>query len=218
MSERTVLLLIGGSFDPVHAGHVAVAGYFSKLLAPDELRLIPAHDPWQKGALQASAPDRIAMLQRAFDHWPLPVKIDEQEIARGGGSYTIDTLRSLRKEFGPQASLNWILGADQLQRLHTWRDWQSLFDLANFVVASRPGYALQAAGLDPQVAQAFTRRQASASQLRDCPHGLCLFAHSLAFDVSSTKLRDALARGDSVGQALPATVLDYVEQHQLYRS
>jgi nicotinate-nucleotide adenylyltransferase len=218
MSERAVLLLMGGSFDPVHAGHVAVANYFCTLLAPDELRLIPASDPWQKGALQASAADRIAMLERAFQHSRVPMKIDQQEIARGGGSYTLDTLQSLRNECGPQASLNWILGADQLQRFHTWREWQSLFELANFVVASRPGYSLQAAGLDPQVAQAFTRRQASAAQLRDCPHGLCLLAQSLAFDVSSTKLRDALARGEPVGQALPATVLDYVEQHQLYRS
>jgi nicotinate-nucleotide adenylyltransferase len=202
----------------VHAGHVAVAGFFCKLLGPDTLRLLPAGDPWQKGRLHADAVHRVAMLRLAFANSPVPVQIDEQEIRRGNGSYTIDTLRALRAELGPQASLNWIIGADQLQRFHTWRDWESLFDLANFVVASRPGFTLEAAGLDPKVAKAFARRQASAAQLRSCAHGLCLFAGALAFDVSSTKLREALAQGEPVGEALPPAVLDYVEQHQLYRS
>jgi nicotinate-nucleotide adenylyltransferase len=218
VNERTVLLLMGGSFDPVHAGHVAVASYFCKLLMPDALRLLPAGDPWQKAVLHASAAHRVAMLKLAFAASPIAVQIDEQEIVRGGGSYTIDTLRALRDELGNQASLNWIIGADQLQRFHTWRDWQTLFELANFVVAARPGYSLQAAGLDAQVAHAFARRQASADQLRDCAHGLTLFASALAFDVSSSAVRAAFAQGGPQEQSLPGAVLDYVEQHQLYRS
>jgi nicotinate-nucleotide adenylyltransferase len=217
VKQNQVLLLMGGSFDPVHSGHVAVASYFCKLLLPDALRLLPAGDPWQKGALHAAAADRIAMLRLAFADWPLPLEIDEQEIARAG-SYTVDTLRALRAELGEKASLNWIIGADQLQRFHTWRDWQTLFELANFVVAARPGYALQAAQLDPQVAQAFARRQASANQLRECAHGLCLIADALAFDISSTAVRAALARGESPARELPGAVLDYAKQHQLYRS
>lgn len=217
MKARPVLLLMGGSFDPVHAGHVAVASYFCKLLHPDALRLLPAGDPWQKGALHASAAQRIAMLRLAFADWPLPVVIDEQELTRPG-SYTIDTLQALRNEVGKEASLNWIIGADQLQRFHTWRAWERLFELANFVVAARPGFALQAAQLDPQVAQAFARRRASADQIRDCSHGLCLIADALAFDISSTTVRDALSSGESTGKALPPAVLDYAKQHHLYRS
>jgi nicotinate-nucleotide adenylyltransferase len=217
MNDRQCVLLMGGSFDPVHAGHVAVASYFCKLLLPDALRLLPAGDPWQKAALHASAPDRVAMLRLAFADWPLPVQIDEQELARPG-SYTLDSLLALRAELGEEASLNWVIGADQLQRLHTWREWQRLFDLSNFVVAARPGYQLEAAHLDAEVAQAFTRRRASAAQLRECPHGLCLVADALAFDISSTEVRASLARGESPEECLPRAVLDYAEQYQLYRS
>ena len=215
---RPVVLLMGGSFDPVHLGHVAVAGYFVRLLLPDVLRLLPAGDPWQKPPLHASAEHRCAMLQLAFAGQPVPVVIDRQEIERGGASYSIDTLQALRRELGQDASLNWIMGADQLERFHTWRAWESLFELANFVVASRPGYTLQTAGLDPRVAQQFNRRLGTAAQLRDAPHGLTLLASSLAFELSSTAVRAALARGERPQQALAPAVLDYAEQHQLYRS
>lgn len=220
MSAAPVVLLMGGSFDPVHAGHVAIAGYFVKLLGPDLLRLVPAADPWQKGALHASAADRIAMLELAFAAQPVPVVIDDQEIQRRDGSYTVDTLRALRAELGPQAALAWIIGADQLERLHTWREWRTLFDLAHFCVASRPGHDADAdAGqVTPEVANEFKRRRATAAQLRDCAHGLALFASNLSFDLSSTEVRAALKRGERPAQALPGTVLDYIGQHHLYQS
>lgn len=213
-----VVLLMGGSFDPVHAAHVAVAGYFVKLMHPDVLRLLPAGDPWQKPPLHAAAADRVKMLELAFAKQPVPVVIDTQEITRGGGSYTIDTLRALRAELGERASLSWIMGADQLMNFHRWHEWRALFGLTNFLVASRPGYLLDEAGLDPEVAKEFKRRQASAAQLRACPHGLTLLAPGLAHDLSATAIRAQLARGERAQQALPDAVLDYVEQHQLYRS
>lgn len=218
MSSRPVVLLMGGSFDPVHLGHVALAGLFVKLLAPDQLRLIPAGDPWQKAPLAARAADRIAMLRLAFAHQPVPVVIDDQEIRRSGGSYTIDTLRALRAEFGDDASLAWIIGADQLERFNTWRDWQSLFDLAHFCVGARPGHTIDAARLPQEVATQFRRREASPAQLRDCAHGLTLFAANLSCDVSSTEVRAALARGESCRQYLSPPVLDYVAKHHLYQT
>ena len=120
------MLLLGGSFDPVHAGHVALARYFSTLLHPDELRLLPAGRPWQKPDMSTPATDRIAMLKLAFDPWLVPVVIDEQEVSREGPSYAVDSLRALREEFGEDAAIVMALGADQLLNLHTWRDWPQL--------------------------------------------------------------------------------------------
>jgi nicotinate-nucleotide adenylyltransferase len=217
VNTRPVVLLMGGSFDPVHQGHVAVADYFSRLLAPDSLRLLPAGDPWQKPPLKTSAADRVAMLRLAFEGLPVPVVIDEQEIRRGGGSYTIDTLRSLRAELGNEASLAWIIGADQLAHFNTWREWRALFDLAHFCVAARPGYAMDRAQLPPEVATAFSQRMGTAAQMRDCAHGLALFASNLSFDMSSTEVRAALARGELPTRSLPPTVLDYIKQHHIYR-
>ncbi len=214
------LLLMGGSFDPVHAGHVALARYFCTLLHPDELRLIPAGQPWQKPGMATPAAHRIAMLERAFGEWPVPVVIDRQEILRDGPSYAIDTLRALRAEVGDTASLVMALGADQLLNLQTWRDWPQLFDLAHLCFAARPGFAISAAGLDPEVGQQVARRLGTPQQLRDSPHGLAYVATNLALDFSSTAVRQALAQhaGATLAGALPGPVLDYIQHHHLYQT
>ena len=135
------IALLGGSFDPVHHGHIALAALFAGLLQPDQLRILPAR-PWQKSGLQASDSQRVAMLELAFDGQPFAVTIDLQEIERGSATYTVETLRGLRAELGDAASLVFVMGADQLQKLDTWRDWQELFALANLGVAARPGLSL----------------------------------------------------------------------------
>ncbi len=219
MSERCVLLL-GGSFDPVHAGHVALARYFSALLHPDELRLIPAGRPWQKAGMVTPAAHRIAMLRAAFAHWAMPVVIDDQEIRRDGPSYAIDTLRTLRTELGADASIVMALGADQLLNLHTWRDWPQLFEFAHLVFATRPGFAVQGQTLDPAVATQLARRLASPAQLRATAHGLAFVAANLAIDVASTAIRQAVASGDAgrAAEWLPGPVLDYIQRHHLYQN
>ena len=222
MSERCVLL-IGGSFDPVHQGHVALAHYFCTLLHPDELRLVPAGQPWQKPGIKTPAADRVAMLRAAFDDWVVPVVIDEQEIKRDGASYAIDTLRALRAELGDDTSIVMALGADQLLNLHTWRDWTELFELAHFCFATRPGFVVNGDNLDPEVAQQLSRRLANPSQLRSSPHGLAFIATNLAVEVSSTAIRDALAQQDQRNDRqlyglLPAPVLDYIQRHHLYQT
>lgn len=217
MTRRCVLLL-GGSFDPVHAGHVGLAHYFGTLLHPDELRLIPAGQPWQKPGLKTPAADRIAMLELAFPNWPMPVVIDDQEVRRDGASYAIDTLRALRGELGPETSLVLALGADQLANLHTWRDWRQLFDFAHLCFAARPGFSMTRDVLDAEVAKEVARRLANPPQLRSTPAGLAFIAPNLALDVSSTTIRAALAAGGDTGRLLPAPVLDYIRQHHLYQT
>ena len=212
------ILLLGGSFDPVHSGHVGLARYFSALLQPDALRLIPAGQPWQKSGLSASAADRVAMLKRAFAECALPVQIDEQEMTRNGPSYTLDTLRALRAELGQSVSLALVIGADQLQNLHTWRNWQQLFDYANLCVATRPGFTVDQSGLDAGVAIEISRRTASAAQIRSTPCGLIYIANNLALDISASEIRRALQQGQATDELLPEAVLDYIQQHHLYRS
>jgi nicotinate-nucleotide adenylyltransferase len=209
--------LLGGSFDPVHNGHVALAALFAKLLQPDELRIIPAGNPWQKGRLQASADDRVAMLELAFAQARLPVTLDRQEIERSTPTYSIDTLRHVRAELGEQASIVFLMGADQLQQFDTWRDWRALFDLAHIGVAARPGYSLAEAALPAAVATELQQRQGSLEQLRNTPSGHAYLAQTLGVDISATQVRAALQRGEKANSLISPVVLDYIQQHNLYK-
>ncbi len=216
MTQRCVAVL-GGSFDPVHEGHIALADYFIHWLMPDELRLLPAGNPWQKPALQANAMQRVDMLRLAFASQSVPVTIDDREIAREGATYTIDTLRELREELGPQTSIAFLLGADQLQNLHTWKEWPKLFDYAHLCAASRPGFGIEGEQLAPEVVKEFARRAATPEQMRSTPNGLCYLASNLAIDVSATGIRAALQEGRVPSQLMPA-VLNYIQQNQLYQT
>ena len=217
--------LLGGSFDPVHHGHVALARLFVELLHPSELRVLPAR-PWQKAALQAGDEDRIAMLDLAFRDAGLPATIDRREIERGTPTYTVETLRGLRAELGDEASIVFLMGADQLLKLDSWRDWRELFDLANIGVAARPGYRLEHNALPPPVAEEMARRLAPPEEVRTTPAGLVCMAHTLAVDISATEVRALLKGEDKTEGAsqevpaslLPRVVLDYIQQHNLYKS
>lgn len=215
-AARPCIALLGGSFDPPHDGHVALARYFCTLLAPDELRVIPAGQPWQKTDLQTPAIHRVEMARLAFSGLPVPVVIDDLEIRRAGPTYTVDTLRALRAAIGNDASIAFLIGADQLQKLHTWKDWQQIFDYAHLCVASRPGFGFDAAHLAPQVARECQRRAADGAQIRSTPHGLVFLAHGLHVDLSATTIRAALAQGAPVHSMLPAAVLDYAKRQHLY--
>ena len=215
------IALLGGSFDPPHNGHVALAELFARLLQPDELRVLPAGRPWQKtGGLEAGDADRVAMLKLAFATSTAPVTIDTREIDRHGATYTVETLRDVRAEAGPDASIVFVMGADQLQKLDTWRDWRDLFALANFGVAARPGYRLDDAALPPAVAAELAQLRASFDDVRASSAGKVCLAHTLAVDISATQVRAALhatPRTD-VGARLAPQVLDYIQQHNLYKN
>jgi nicotinate-nucleotide adenylyltransferase len=210
--------LLGGSFDPVHCGHVALGGHFASLLQADQLRVIPAGAPWQKNSLQASGTQRADMLRLAFALQAVPVIVDMQEVERAAPTYTIDTLRQLRSKFGAQASLIFLIGADQLQRFATWREWRQLFDYAHIGVAARPGFALSGPDVAPDVAAEFIRRQGTVEQIRNTPHGKIYVAQDFAADVSATQVRAALQRGEAPNTLIPKVVLDYIQQHHLYKS
>lgn len=211
------VILLGGSFDPIHNGHLALGSFFVKLLRPDQFRVIPAGSPWQKHRLQATAEHRIEMVRRAFSAQDITATIDCQEIERQGTTYTIDTLRAIRAELGPQASIVFLMGADQLQQLDTWREWRHLFDYAHLCAASRPGFALQGKQIPAAVTEEFARRAATPEQIRSTPYGMTYLAPELALDISATEIRAALQRGDKPVSLVPPVVLDYIQQYHLYK-
>jgi len=215
---RPCIAVLGGSFDPVHNGHVALAKYFVTLLAPDQLRVIPAGNPWQKHGLEASPEQRVEMARLAFSQQSVAVVIDQQEIQRQSATYTIDTLQALRAELGPQASIVFLMGADQLQHLNSWQGWDRLFDYAHLGVASRPGFAMDEAQVPAEVTREFTRRAATPEQIRQSAHGLTYLAKNLAVDISATEIRGALHNAKRPDTLVPAAVLDYIEQHHLYKN
>lgn len=215
------IAVLGGSFDPVHQGHVALAQLFTRLLRPDVLRILPAGQPWQKSALAASDADRIAMLELAFAPLrspELPVTLDLQEVERKTPTYTVETLRALRAELGPRASIVFLMGADQLRKLDSWNEWRELFALANLGVATRPGYDLAQEALPPLVAQELSTRLATPDTVRLLAHGKVCLAPTLDVDLSSSQLRAALQSGADASALGMAQVLDYIQQHHLYKN
>lgn len=218
---KQCIVILGGSFDPVHNGHVALGEYFVRLLQPDLLRIIPTGNPWQKDGLQASPKDRVAMAELAFKPLTrpdMPVFFDQQEILRAKATYTIDTLKTLRKEYGSDVSLVFLMGADQLQHLNTWQDWEALFDYAHICAASRPGYSVSPEDVPTDVIHAFKKRLASPDVIKKTPHGHAYLATDLSVDVTSTDIRQMLAERDQPQRLLPQAVLNYIHEHRLYQN
>ena len=216
--RRRCIAILGGSFDPVHCGHVALARYFVALLAPDELRVLPAGNPWQKPGLQATADQRVAMLERGFDSQQVPVVLDQRELQNHRATYTADTLRELRAEVGVEVSLIFLMGADQLEHLDSWQEWRQLFELAHLCAAARPGFALHGESVSEAIRVEFALRTGTPAQLRDSAHGKTILAPDLAVDISASAIRDALRNGKNADSLVPHAVLDYIQQHHLYKS
>ena len=217
------IAVLGGSFDPVHLGHVALGQLFCGLLQADELRILPAGRPWQKNGMEAGDAHRIAMLELAFrplNNDKLNVVFDLQEIERTTPTYTVETLRALRRELGPQVSIVFLMGADQLRNLDTWNEWRELFALANLGVATRPGYDLAQETLPPPVAQELSTRLATPDTVRASSHGKVCLAPTLDVDISSSRIRAALHAGHEAdaNTLAMAQVLDYIQQHNLYKN
>ncbi|MDH1304643.1 nicotinate (nicotinamide) nucleotide adenylyltransferase [Achromobacter sp. GD03932] len=190
--------LLGGSFDPVHVAHIALAQNALQTLGLAEVQLIPAANPWQRAALHATAEQRRDMLQLAIaGHAHLIV--NPIEIERGGATYTIDTLRALPQD----ARYVWLLGTDQLANFCTWRDWQDIASLVDLAVATRPRTALTA---PPALAEHLRRQGRELQELPFAP-----------MPVSASQIRQRLAQGESTEGLLAAPVAAYIAAHHLYR-
>ncbi|WP_333984914.1 nicotinate-nucleotide adenylyltransferase [Burkholderia orbicola] len=224
--------ILGGTFDPIHNGHLALARRFADVLKLTELVLMPAGQPWQKADVSA-AEHRLAMTRAAVSSLKLTgvtVSVATDEVQQEGRTYTVDTLQRWREREGADASIALLIGADQLVRLDTWHDWQRLFDYAHIAAATRPGFDVTA--VPTAVAATIAQRAAGPDILQTTPSGHLLIDTSLEFDVSATDIRAHLraslenhadgAASATNGTALsaqshvPTSVWDYIVQHHPY--
>jgi nicotinate-nucleotide adenylyltransferase len=210
------IAILGGTFDPVHYGHLRFAQDVRRALALPEIRLVPSAIPPHRAPAHASAADRVAMLDLAVRDVPGLV-VDTREIDRGGRSYTVDTLEALRAEAGSRP-LILLVGADAFRGLPSWHRFREIFDLAHLVVVPRPGLALED-GLPPALgAEWHARRITTPEGLRAAPAGSIYVQPVAPHPISSTQIRNAMANGDakSVAALVPPRVLAYIESHRLY--
>jgi nicotinate-nucleotide adenylyltransferase len=187
--------LLGGSFDPPHAAHLALARAALEHLPLDEVRWLPAGLQWQKAREPAAAEHRKAMVAQAIAGEPRFV-LDDRELRRAGPTYTIDTVRELQA--GEPAQWFLILGQDQYGNLHTWRDWPELLSRVTLAVAARDGVA-----------------PTPSSAVAAVPHRVVTLPMPRT-DVSATEIRRRAARGEPLGDVVPAAVARYIDLHRLY--
>lgn len=208
-------LLYGGTFDPVHAGHLAVATAARAALDAD-VAFLPAADPPHRAAPGASASQRADMLALALADRS-GFRVDLRELRRDGPSWTVLTLRELRAERGPDAPLAWLVGADAFRGLPTWHAWDQLLDLAHFVVAVRPGHDLEA--LPGALAAACAGRWREAGQgpgLAAAPAGTVVRLEMPLHPASATELRRRLRSSEPAGDWLDPAVAAYIAVNGLY--
>ena len=212
--------IIGGTFDPVHYGHLRLAEELGETLKLGEVRLIPSGTPPHCSAPQVAAAHRLAMVRLAVSGNPR-FTVDEREVRRAGPAYTFDTLAELRAEAGESRSLVLLLGADAFLEFATWHRWHEIFGLAHVAVAHRPGYPVErwAERMPQPLAREYSERliqQPLATHLR--PAGSVMVVPFTALDISATAIRDLLRAGASPRYLLPASVLDYIQSNKLYKS
>jgi nicotinate-nucleotide adenylyltransferase len=214
-----LLVLYGGTFDPVHNGHLAIARAARAALQVD-IHLMPAADPPHRPPPGAVAGDRVAMLQLALADEPglLP---DRRELQRHGvdgarRSYSVDTLRGLRAERGADAPVALLVGADSFIGLPTWKSWRELFGLAHFIVASRAGSPLDGELPLPLADALRGRVVASPESLRLQPAGRVLYLRQPLHAQSATDIRHRIAAGQPWRHLVPVAVADYIQLNGLY--
>ncbi|MDD5295273.1 MAG: nicotinate-nucleotide adenylyltransferase [Rhodocyclaceae bacterium] len=207
--------ILGGTFDPVHYGHLRLAEEALQALGLGAVRWIPAGRPPHRGDPLVTADERLEMVRRAIAG-NAAFQLDEAEVRAEAPSYTVTTLERLRRELGAVQPLVLLMGADAFLGLATWRRWQELFDLAHIAVATRPGHELDIAAMPEPLAREFRVRGGTRDDLGSSPAGrVCSFAIT-PLDISATDIRETLGEGRSPRYLLPDPVLAYIQQHGLY--
>ena len=206
--------IFGGTFDPIHYGHIELARCMRDQLQLDEVRLIPTGLPPHRPMPPVSPAQRLAWVKAALVG-EKGLVADDREVRRDGFCYTFDTLREIQLE-NPQALLVWLIGADSWHNLPTWYAWRELLDLGHLLIAARPEYAIEAENsrLSPDLAEEFARRHVIANT-NTLSQGKISLLSSPLLPVSSTQVRDLLSRGEDVSALTPVSGL--LGQSGLYR-
>lgn len=197
------IAILGGTFDPVHIGHLRVALEAAEAL-DTPVRLMPAHVPPHRPAPRASPAQRVAMLRAALTGQDR-LQLDTRELDRAEPSYTVDTLRQMRVEFGAVQPLILLLGADAFAGLPTWHHWRALFDLAHIVVLTRPGHS---GALPAELAgEIASRRARVAADLHASPGGKVFDLPVTPLEISASAVRALLAAGRDPRWLIPEALL-----------
>lgn len=208
--------LLGGTFDPIHFGHLRMAQELSDALDLSEVRFIPAAIPPLKIQPIASANERAAMLRLAIAD-NSKFSLDERELERSGTSYTIDTLLSLRQELGTDVSLCLLMGSDAFLGLPNWQRWQELLNYCHIVVAHRPNIEPAPEAMSPQL-KALWEKSATThvKDLTSKTAGHILMQHITPLDISATRIREDLSHNLTPRYLMPDCVVDFINGRQLY--
>lgn len=214
-----VIGLLGGTFDPVHFGHLRMAQELAEALQLDEVRFIPAAFPPHKTATFSSAEHRAAMVGLAIAHNPR-FSLDERELHRSGASYTFDTLQNLKDELGQDTSLVLLMGSDAFIKLNTWHRWQELLTLCHITLVQRPISPTSSKETLPQVLEKFLHDHytENGADLHAHANGFITMQQVTALDISATQIRSILTKNQSARYLMPDSVIDYIRAQHLYQS
>lgn len=209
--------LLGGTFNPIHFGHLRMAQELSSALSLHEIRFIPSANPPHKTAPKVSAEHRAAMVRLAVSNNPY-FSLDTRELVRDGASYTMDTLISLREELGNDTSLVLLMGSDAFTKFNTWHRWDEIIGLCHIALVQRPQSAnLQSTPL-AKVLDTFLQNHytENGDDLSTTPAGFVTMQHITPLDISSTMIRACIQNQGSARYLLPDCVIDYITQNKLY--
>ena len=211
--------ILGGTFDPIHNGHLRLAQEALEQCDLAAVRFIPGGTPPHRDAPHANAQQRLDMVRLALQGNPA-FNLDEREVHRTDPCYTVDTLTALRAELGAQQPLCLLMGGDAFLLLHTWHEWKQLFELAHIVVMQRAGglpLGNAMNGADTALRSKYHARLAPAPRvLHESPAGAILVANMPALEISATDIRRRCAEGKSIRYLLPDAVADYIQLHNIY--
>lgn len=204
-------VVMGGTFDPVHNGHIISALELAKVMGYAHIYMMPCGDAYHKqGVLPAK--HRVEMLNQALSGQTTLV-LDPRETLRKGATYTAETLRQLRAEQGETTHICWVLGTDAAEALTQWQDWQQVFQLANVIVINRAGDELADSVTDGWPA----RQEQEIEKFKQQANGCFIQLALEPVAVSSTEIRQTLHKQESVGSHVPRAVMNYIELHGLYK-
>lgn len=204
--------IFGGTFNPVHQGHLTMAQELKQHLGLDEMRLVPACLPPHRDEPEVSSEQRLAMLKLALEDYP-ELLVDTRELQREGLSYTVDTLQSLRDEF-PDAILVLCMGMDSLLNFSQWHRWQDILSLAHLAVATRPESDLRSA--NEEIKTLLTESRAPVAAFQKQKQGLVVIERLTLLPVSSTQVRQKIQQGLNPENLIDTKVFNYIKEQKLY--
>jgi nicotinate-nucleotide adenylyltransferase len=221
MDQRKRIAIYGGTFDPVHSGHLEIGRRVSQFFAIDEFLFMPARlAPHKEGQEAASALDRYAMLALATQAEP-QLSVSRFELDGPGQQYTVDTLAHFRASRGELVDLFFVMGADSWAEITTWREWQRLMTLANLIVVTRPGHQTfieDFAGATSQIVDLRGENNPATADTAEAPK--IFITDTVMMDVSATAVRRAVRAEDQaeLSRLVPQPVADYIRKYGLYRN